>query len=130
GRMVGAELLPQPSILPQVDLVVTHGGNNTITEALHFGKPTVVLPLFWDQYDNAQRMHELGLGVRLDTYRFEPEELTGAIDRLLGDAALRARLAAIAAGLQAVPGTRRAADLIERLALGGGPVVRAGAGAP
>jgi UDP:flavonoid glycosyltransferase YjiC (YdhE family) len=59
-NMVGAEFLPQPAILPQVELVITHGGNNTITESLHFGKPTVVLPLFWDQHDNAQRMHELG----------------------------------------------------------------------
>lgn len=30
----------------------------------------IVLRLFWDQYENAQRMDELGLGVRLDTYQF------------------------------------------------------------
>ena len=70
GNMVGAPIVPQTKVIPQVDLVITHGGNNTTTEALHFGKPMIVLPLFWDQYDNAQRMHELGLGVRLETYAF------------------------------------------------------------
>jgi uncharacterized protein (TIGR00661 family) len=112
-NMAGAEFLPQTSILPQVDLVITHGGNNTVTEALYFGKPMVVLPLFWDQYDNAQRIHETGLGVRLDTYGHEPEELLGAVDRLLADRALGERLAALSASLQAAPGTARAADLIE-----------------
>jgi len=123
--MVGAEFLPQTSVLPHVDLVITHGGNNTTVESLFFGKPTVVLPLFWDQHDNAQRMDELGLGVRLPTYAWEPAELTGAVDRLLGDELLRERLARISARLQGVRGTERAADLIERVAREGGPVVRA-----
>ena len=36
------------------------------------GKPMIVLPLFWDQYDNAQRVDETGFGVRLPTYTFGP----------------------------------------------------------
>jgi UDP:flavonoid glycosyltransferase YjiC (YdhE family) len=115
-NMWGAEFLPQTSIIPLVDVVITHGGNNTITESLHFGKPAVVLPLFWDQHDNAQRMHELGLGRRLDTYGHDPGELVEAIDGLLADAPLAARLAAISTRLQSEPGTARAADLIARLA--------------
>jgi UDP:flavonoid glycosyltransferase YjiC (YdhE family) len=96
--------------------VITHGGNNTVTESLRFGKPMVVLPLFWDQYDNAQRIHETGFGIRLGTYTHAPEEMTGAIDRLLADAPLRARLAAASERLAARPGTVTAADLIERAA--------------
>src|SRR5436305_12357474 len=117
-NMVGEQFLPQPAILPQVDLVITHGGNNTVTESLHFGKPMLVLPLFWDQHDNAQRLHELGFGRRLDTYGHEPGELTDAVDELLGDRELPARLGEISRRLQAEPGTVKAADLIERVAQG------------
>jgi MGT family glycosyltransferase len=124
ANMAGEEFLPQTSILPLVDLVITHGGNNTITEALHFGRPTIVLPLFWDQHDNAQRMEETGFGVRLPTYGFEPEEMSSAIDRLLGDAELRGRLDAMSSRLRANPGNERAAELIERLARTREPVVR------
>ena len=117
-NMTGADFLPQPAILPLVDLVITHGGNNTVTEAFHNGLPMIVLPLFWDQVDNAQRIDETGFGVRLATYDFEDVELTGAADRLLADAALRDRLATISKRLQANPGTVRAADLIESVAAG------------
>jgi MGT family glycosyltransferase len=109
----GAELVPQPALLPLVDAVITHGGNNTVTECLHFGKPMVLLPLFWDQYDNAQRMDELGLGVRLPTFEFEDAQLGEAIERLRGDDGVAERLGAISDRLQANPGTERAADCIE-----------------
>lgn len=115
GNMWGDHQVPQTNVLPLVDLVITHGGNNTTTESFHFGKPMIVLPLFWDQYDNAQRVHETGHGVRLDTYRFTDEQMTDAIDRLLGDTALRTRMAATAAVVQGRSGTHRAADLIERV---------------
>jgi MGT family glycosyltransferase len=114
-NMVGAEFLPQTRVLPHVDAVITHGGNNTVTESLHFGKPMVVLPLFWDQYDNAQRIDETGFGKRLHAYEHEPEELRAALDAVLADAPLRARLETLAPRLRASPGTERAASLIERV---------------
>jgi MGT family glycosyltransferase len=116
ANLVGEEFLPQTSILPLVDLVITHGGNNTVTESLYFGKPMVVLPVFWDQYDNAQRIQETGFGIRLDTYGHDPPELLAAIDRLLGDADLARRRAALSRRLREAPGTVRAADLVSRLA--------------
>jgi MGT family glycosyltransferase len=115
-NMAGAEFVPQASVIPVCDLVITHGGNNTVTECLHFGKPTIVLPLFWDQYDNAQRIQELGLGRRLDTYRFTHAELHDALHELLADAGLRGRLARAAATIQRRDGVRKAAGLIEQTA--------------
>ena len=118
GNQWGAEYLPQPVLMPLCDLVITHGGNNTTTECLHHGKPMVLLPLFWDQYDNAQRMDDVGLGRRLPTYDWTPADLHGAIEAMLADADAHARLAAISRRVQADPGRVRAADLIERAARG------------
>ena len=122
-NMWGEEFVPQPALLPLADVVITHAGNNTTTECFHFGKPMVALPLFWDQYDNAQRVAETGYGIRLATYEFDDSELLEAVDRLIADEPLRGRMAAIAARVQASPGTVKAADLIERLARERAPIV-------
>ena len=115
-NMWGAAQVPQTTVLPLVDLVITHGGNNTTTECFHFGKPMVMLPLFWDQYDNAQRVHEMGFGVRLPTYSFTDHQLHTAIDSLLGDQALRTRMAGIARHVQSFDGVQTAARLLESVA--------------
>ncbi|WP_340538559.1 nucleotide disphospho-sugar-binding domain-containing protein [Nocardioides sp. GXZ039] len=116
-NMVGASIVPQTKVIPQVDLVITHGGNNTTTESLHFGKPMIVLPLFWDQYDNAQRVDEQGYGKRLSTYDHTEAELLDAIDQLLGDSALRERAAAAGEAIRARKGLHVGADVIEKVGL-------------
>lgn len=115
-NIAGAPFLPQTSIVPHVDLVISHGGNNTVTECFHFGKPLLVLPLFWDQHDNAQRVHETHFGLRLPTYTFGDAQFYEAIDRLLADRPLHGRLQRVSARLQAGQGTAMAASLIARLA--------------
>ncbi len=113
-NMVGAQTLPQTKVIPQVDVVVTHGGNNTTTEALHFGKPMVVLPLFWDQHDNAQRMDELGFGRRLATYAATGDELRRALDDVVNDEPLRRRLAEMGERIRSRQGLHSGVDVIER----------------
>ena len=121
-RMYGDEFLPQPSILPQCDLLITHGGNNTICEGFHFGLPMIGLPLFWDQYDNAQRLAETGFGARLATYDWTDEELAATIAQLLAHEGLQARLSTVATAVRSQQGSVRGAELIERLAVSGAPV--------
>ena len=114
ANMVGEQFLPQTTIIPQVDAVITHGGNNTTTECLHFGKPMVLLPLFWDQYDNAQRMDETGYGVRLSTYGFTEEQMHAALDRIL-QPQVRERAARTGEAIRARGGLERGAEVIEQV---------------
>jgi MGT family glycosyltransferase len=116
-NMWGAEFLPQTTLLPKVDAVITHGGNNTTTEAMHFGKPMVLLPLFWDQYDNAQRMDELGFGRRLATYDFVDDELVDAVETSVNDEQLREHLTSIGSAIRERDGKERAAAVIEEVGL-------------
>jgi MGT family glycosyltransferase len=122
-NMTGEEFLPQTSVLPHVDAVITHGGNNTVTECMWFGKPMIVLPIFWDQHDNAQRVAETGYGVRVPTYTAQAETLTAALDRVLSDEQLRMRSSVAGERLRQDPGTVLAANLIERLATSQEPVL-------
>jgi UDP:flavonoid glycosyltransferase YjiC (YdhE family) len=61
-------------------------------------------------------MHELGLGLRLETYTFTDGQLIEAVDGLLADPVLAARSAQIGDRIRARQGLRRAADLVERVA--------------
>lgn len=81
--------MPQTKVLPLVDLVITHAGNNSFVESLYFGKPMIAMPLFADQLDNAQRLAETGLGLRMNPYKCTKEEVTEGIEKLINDGNLK-----------------------------------------
>ena len=114
-NMWGQNSVPQTKVLPLVDLVITHGGNNTVTETFSFGKPMIVMPLFADQFDNAQRVHEKGFGLRIDPFSCSDEELLEAIERLLNDKELKNRLISAAKRIAKCESLLKASQLIENL---------------
>ena len=106
-NMWGAEFLPQTSIAAARRPRDHPRRQQHDDRVFHFGKPMIVLPLFWDQYDNAQRVDETGFGARLGPTRSPMMRLRGAIDRLLGDAGSAAAARAVAARRQASPAPAR-----------------------
>ncbi len=107
-----APWLPQPSVIPQVDLVVHHGGNNSFNEALYFGKPAIIMPFVWDGHDNAQRIEDTGYGAQLHRYDWTDEAFAGTVHRLLTDDAMQVRLAKVSAHMQKQDGRGKAADIL------------------
>ena len=106
---------PQPSVIPQTDLVIHHGGNNSFTECLYFGKPAIIMPYVWDGHDNAMRVQETGHGLHLDRYGWTDEELVEAVETCLGDQAMQSKLAATSAHMRSRSGPEKAAGLLESL---------------
>ncbi|RWR99876.1 UDP-glycosyltransferase 205A1-like protein, partial [Dinothrombium tinctorium] len=88
----GEIFVPQVEILPFVDLVITHGGNNSFLETLYFAKPLIILPLAYDQHDNAQRVVEKRIGLKFNPFTVGDDELLHAIDELLMDSEMLARV--------------------------------------
>jgi UDP:flavonoid glycosyltransferase YjiC (YdhE family) len=106
---------PQPSVIPQVDAVIHHGGNNTFTECLYFAKPALIMPYVWDGHDNATRVQETGHGLKMHRANWTDEELGKALDTLLHDTAMAAKLEQASAMMKASPGPAKAADLLDKL---------------
>lgn len=95
--------LPQVALLQRAALAVTHGGNNSVTEALTSGVPLVVLPFSTDQFAGAAAVEAAGVGVALDPNAVTAPELTAAVRAVLaGPAAEAAR--AVGNGLRRTPG--------------------------
>lgn len=107
---------PQPSVIPQVDAVIHHGGNNSFTECLYFGKPAIIMPYVWDGHDNAMRVQETGHGFRSDRYDWTDDELIAKIEACLTDPAMKTKLASTSAHMQSSEGPAKAARLLVALA--------------
>lgn len=80
-QVIVRDFVPQKAIIGQMDLVVQHGGCNTFTESLYYGKSMVILPFSSDQFNIAYDADRLGLGIVLDPNGLNEEIIDHALDR-------------------------------------------------
>lgn len=105
GNWLVRDVLPQVHLLGGATLAVTHGGNNSVTEAVGQGVPLVVLPFSTDQFAGAAAVERHGLGRALDPNRADVAALATAIDEVASlDAGSRAVLDGIAREQRQRPG--------------------------
>jgi zeaxanthin glucosyltransferase len=100
------EFLPQVRLLSDAAAAVTHGGNNSVTEAMTAGVPLLVLPFSTDQFAGAAALEDAGFGVALAPNTATVEELVAGLSRVL--ALPTDALDALSASLRETPGRERA----------------------
>ncbi|MBV9610003.1 MAG: glycosyltransferase [Acidobacteria bacterium] len=115
ANVILGKWFPQPSVIAQVDAVIHHGGNNTFTECLYFGKPSIIMPYVWDGHDNATRVQETGHGIKMHRSNWRIDDIARNLNSIFTDRAMKERLLTTSAQMKAQPGPRKAALLLDRL---------------
>jgi MGT family glycosyltransferase len=107
--------VPQVALLDHVDLVVGHGGHNTVCEALAVGVPLVLAPLRDDQPFVADQVVRAGAGERVKFGRITAPALRDVVGTVLAGAGYRAAAARLRDSFAAAGGAHAAADRLDAL---------------
>ena len=100
----------QIAVLKEADVFVTHCGMNSVSEGLYFGVPLVMLPQTSEQGGVAERVLQLGAGMKLK--KTDIMSIRSAVETILVDATYRENAEKIAAGFKCCSGAKGAADKI------------------
>ncbi|XP_053211430.1 UDP-glucuronosyltransferase 2B7-like [Panonychus citri] len=114
-NMWGQEYVNQIAVIEKVDLVITHGGNNTFMESLCHGKPMIVIPWFDDQLDNAQRVVDKEIGYRVNPWELDEDYFLNCIEKVLNDQQLQQRVKKISENMRNSNSGAKAVKMIEDL---------------
>lgn len=111
-----ADYAPFSAVFPRAAAVVHHGGIGTSAQGLAAGVPQLVMPLAFDQPDNARRLVGLGVGERLWPRQFIGPNVADVLTRLLGDPKVALRCREVAEWMTHGDPTTLACQWLETLA--------------
>ncbi len=116
-----ADYAPFSAVLPRAAALVHHGGIGTAAQALAAGRPQLVMPMTFDQPDNAARLQRLGVGRWLPPYRFRGAAVARELRALLESAAVVRRCAEVARRFDGSDPVGRTCQVIEGCGRGAAP---------
>ena len=102
--------LDQIAVLEQADVFVSHCGMNSVSESLYFGVPLIMLPQTAEQNGVAERVYQLGAGIKLG--KADASSILEAINKIFSDDAYKQKAEEISSGFKRCPGAKGAADKI------------------
>lgn len=116
ANVMAVPYAPQLAVLQQVQLVVTHGGANSVMESLASGVPVALLPICNDQFLQAQFAARAGTGIVLDPAHPSPDTYRSQLLPLLDtSSAIAANARATGEAFSRKGGAAEAARLIQQL---------------
>lgn len=100
----------QLAVLQKADVFITHCGMNSVNESLYYGVPMLLYPLHSEEGVVANRVSELGAGIKL--HGNKPKNLAKAVDELLTDSSYLENAQKLSENFRNADGVAKAADVI------------------
>jgi rhamnosyltransferase subunit B len=110
-----AASLPFASVLPQVSVVIHHGGSGTIARALLSGTPQLALAYGADRPDNATRLARLGLAAYLQPSEWQPGRIATSLNHLRTSSVLQACCQSFSQRVRSECAAEQLCDVVESL---------------
>ncbi|MCY1022988.1 glycosyltransferase [Pyxidicoccus sp. MSG2] len=104
---------PQLRLLQKVDVMVNHGGTNSVKECIYFGVPMVAVPLQHDQPAIARLAAHHGVGTCLPPEEFTAKSVLAHLDEVLGNPSYRNAVTRMQARFQETDAPGRTAAVID-----------------
>ena len=104
---------PFSTVLPRGVATVHHGGAGTTAQAMRAGRPTVIVPFAYDQFDHAARTRRLGLSATVKRKAISPQTLAEALRQVIDDPEVARRAEAVGKVLSKENGAITAATILE-----------------
>jgi zeaxanthin glucosyltransferase len=115
GDPVVVKYAPQLELLQRAQVVITHGGSNTVFEALLEGKPMLVIPIAHDQPAIAARLARLKIAEVIPVETITARRLRSALLKLLSSSSYDHAAKRAQARMRSMDGSERAVEIIEEL---------------
>lgn len=113
GNPLVVSWAPQLKLLAHASLVITHGGLNTVLDALSFGVPMVAIPIAFEQGAIAARIRWTGAGEVIPIRRLTVPKLRAAVQKVLSTPSYATSALRISQSIERAGGIEKAAGLIE-----------------
>ncbi|MCT6868542.1 MAG: hypothetical protein M3Z80_01165 [Apibacter sp.] len=107
--------VPQLKLLKHIDVVIGHGGLNTVCDTYMNGIPMLIIPIAFDQSHTATLIDQYGCGIRLKYKRMKTKDIEQAVDDLLYNEKYKKAAKEIQQSFIEAGGNKKAAELIESL---------------
>jgi len=109
------EFVPFSQLLPHASAIVHHGGIGTTSQALQAAVPQLIMPMAFDQPDNAHRLKKLGVADSLVPHKFAAPAVAQKLAHLIGSSQVKEACVNIAQRFQGLDSLERTADVIEQV---------------